>query len=197
MPRYREAYPELDIELLGRGRNVRTGDRDVVSYSESHAVVGTGELKWLEYEFLISCDVYPREYLEATRKSRRVRYDFLQQGRDSYRTCAVCPVCAKKATKLYLKNDDWACANCQGLRYRSTFIPAQQRWAEEIDNLNLETKEGRPFGMRQATYEKKVARLEELKAKDLRVRKLPAAQFMYCIYAVWDERAKQSRVNGQ
>lgn len=189
VPRYLEAYPELDVALVGRGRGGREGSRRVTWYTEFGETAGTGELQWLEgAEFLMSCDVHARSYAEATQKTRRIHYDFLPRGVRGYRTSALCPVCAKKTPKLYLKDGGWACANCQGLRYRSTFIPPQQRWAEEIANLHDQTKEGRPFGVRETTYRKMLDRIGELNAKRVGERKLPGPRFMHCIYAQWDKR---------
>ncbi|WP_445191809.1 hypothetical protein ACT009_14715 [Sphingomonas sp. Tas61C01] len=197
-PRYLEAYPELDVELLGQGRGARSGSRRVTWYTEWHEVAGVGELTWPDEgdEFLISCEIYPGSRLEAVEKARRIRFDFLQRGLYHYRTCATCPACRKNKVKLYLK-DDWACAECQGLRPRSRIVPAQQLLVEQIDLLHGDLKEGRPVGMPEALYRKKLGELDALKAKRDGPRKRPDARFRHAVYAVWDKREKRVGSAGQ
>lgn len=196
LPRYREAYPELDVALVGSGRDARSGIRRVTWYTEWNHIAGNGELQWQDSDqFLISCEFYPREYIQGTQKTRSVYYGFLSRGLEKNRTCAICPVCAKFVVRLYFHIDDWACANCQGLRHRSTFIQPQKRWAEEHANLHLETKDGRPFGMSEVTFNMKLARKRELDSKLVGERTLPARHFLYSIHAEWEAREKSVQGN--
>lgn len=70
LPRYLEAYPELDVEMVGRGRGGREGIREVTWFTEHGAIAGTGKLEWLDGpEFLMSCDVEARGYAQPTQKA--------------------------------------------------------------------------------------------------------------------------------
>ena len=81
--------------------------------------------------------------------------------RQEVHTIFKCPGCMFNRWSLYYR-DQWKCADCHGLLYRSQLVDKEVQLWEERDRLSALLKAGRPKGMHNSTYAHHRLRLAEL-----------------------------------
>lgn len=159
-PRYREAYPQLDIvqakaafdrgdiiceftdrfdEPLGVARFDIRGDRCQLEYEIRFPFTET-RTDWKEFQLVL-----------------------VPNGIAKNRVMILCPRCTTKKKILFFKKDKWSCASCLKLSFRSQLIhPLSRRW-EKFYILANRLESGKPHGMHNKTYIILLSHLELLR----------------------------------
>lgn len=165
-PPYCEAYPRLAASEF-RGATESGEGRDVCRFATRSGV----EVGWLYltrkldegYEAVWK---FAAPHLNSDLGLHLIGYRERprKRGRPSPFRCRVCK---RQKSNLYFKTY-WACRECQGLRYRSTFLPRNVRLEEWQMDRRAELRGliggGRPKGMRQSTYRTLKKELSQLDA---------------------------------
>ena len=80
------------------------------------------------------------------------------------RRTMLCPQCSAKKSTIFFK-DEWACAKCHKLGYRSQYVDSKHVEWKEYDELLILTSNGRPKGMHDKTFARMRRQLEILEFK--------------------------------
>ncbi len=147
-PRFREAYPSLNIvnakAALGRGKPVCDFvDHQGVTRGVARLEI-TNELCTVEWNFN-----FPQTGHRSGRRDLAIAR--ANNGFGEHRLMVLCPGCRDKKVTVFFR-EDWACATCLGLLFRSQLVdPAVRKWAE-FDKIKERVGYGRPKGMHNKTY---------------------------------------------
>ena len=181
-PRYREAYPYLDIgrakaafergnsiceftdrfdKPLGVARFDLRGDRCQFEYNVRAPFYGY-ILSWDEFELTP-----------------------ILNGIAKRRLTIQCTGCTAHKKKLFLK-EKWRCASCHELSFRSQLIhPLAKKW-ETFDALSERLKYGKPHGIHNNTYITLLDKLEECRTKLYgKPRRHASCKFSEIVKTVW------------
>lgn len=183
-PEYLEMFPELAMSEIAR-RPRRT--RYVIWRTNQQAEIGSAEVKWADYSITVQYLIKSVWHPIPDRGVRKIDVQPVARGSHSFRFHVLCRLCGKYVYRLFYRTEDWLCQKCQGLRYRSTFLPPQLRWQEEYDVLRYSLVDGRPPGMRAVEYHKQRERMDALKDKLDGTRRRPGPEFDYRVYATWQD----------
>jgi hypothetical protein len=183
-PDYLEAFPALSMVEV---RRAYRRPRWITWFNERREVVGRGKVTWIEFRFELTYEFANLPHGERHAARRIYNVDPVQRGSHNFQFHVMCRTCGKYVARLFFRTGDWLCKDCQHLRNRATFLSSQVRWQEEYDALRFEIGDGRPHGMRELQYAKKVRRKAELKDKLDGSRRLPGPEFWRLVYAEWSD----------
>ena len=181
-PRYREAYPQLDImqakAAFDRGDTIcEYTDRfdEALGVARFDLRSDSCQLEYeLRFPFTETCTDWKQ--FELTPSPNEIAQN---------RIMILCPSCETKKKILFFK-DKWSCASCLNLSFRSQLIhPLSRKW-ENFDILNNRLKGGKPHGMHNKTYTKLLGNLETL-SQDLYDKKHTFASDKYSdfVKCIW------------
>jgi hypothetical protein len=106
-----------------------------------------------------------------------------------FRTFFACPGsgCKKPMVDvIYLHRNAWRCRKCHGLKYRSQYMPQEQKDAQEYEKLSYEIRAGRLRYQRNSVWEAKVARLQELGSQPKSTRSMRRDQSRLTYTTIYD-----------
>ena len=160
-PRYREAYPRLDIMLatasFDAGQTIceftdRRGERNgIARFGRS------GDRCRLDYCFYFPQTGHVRHWVEFDLRP-------VGDGSTPRRVTIPCPVCGSSRKILYFK-DAWTCAPCAELLARVQLIPPAVRKWEKFDRLSQDFESGKPHGMHNSTYSRILANIHKIETE--------------------------------
>ena len=140
-PRYREAYPRLDV--LKAGAAYRSG-RDVCAFQDDRdRVLGVVRFTLVNLASAILTGVLGGRQLKLWKSPEHL--DLLTSPNDvaGLRRAAKCPGCERRVQSLVYV-DWWACAKCHRLLYRRQLVDRQTLDAEDFTAAERRLKELRP-----------------------------------------------------
>lgn len=169
-PRYREAYPRLNIAAAERAMH---DGRTVCVYNRGRRRVGHAECDTRGDEhFLIKYQIIP-DMPGLSHERGLALFQFVTSSNSAvgFKRYFLCPACSKQRQSLRFARS-WACAECHGLLSRSQVIPASVSSIERLAALKKLVGRGRPLRMHSRTYERTRA---ELGALEKAVARMPFA----------------------
>lgn len=182
VPRYREAYPHLDIgqakEAFERGNSIC----EFTDRSDGPLGLARFDLQGdrCQFEYTLRTPFYG--YLNSSTKFELTP---ILNGIAKGRLTIKCPGCETHKKILFLK-DKWRCASCHELSFRSQLIhPLAKKW-ETFDWLSNRLEYGKPHGMHNKTYILLLKKLEERKEKLCgKPRRFASSKFSEAVEALW------------
>lgn len=149
-PTYLEAYPAIEAaEVL---REWRRGHSWCIWRDESGWQAGIGCTNFTSPTTLtLRYELVGTAYLAAQQGFAELRVEYTRAG-SSRRAVFRCPACEIEAAKLFLKETQFECRHCSGLTNRSATLSHRQCATERLDEIDAIVGQGRPPGMRNASY---------------------------------------------
>ena len=158
-PRYREAYPQLDVLNALRSFNKGQTICDFADSSGEKKGVAKfdrrGDRCQLQYHFHFPQTALARDWVELELAP-------VSNGFTDSRVMVVCPVCSGRKRNLYFR-DAWSCASCAELLCRVQLIHPDSRKWEKLDRLSRGLERGKPHGMHSKTYSNRLSDILVLK----------------------------------
>ena len=148
-PRYREAYPRLDV--LKATAAYRRG-RDVCAFhDDSGRVLGVVRFTLVNLASAVMKGVLGGRQLKLWKGPEHI--ELLSSSNDiaGLLRAAKCPGCGRRVQSLVYVNW-WGCAGCHKLLYRRQLVDRRTLDAEDLVAAEQRLKEFRPRGMQQRTF---------------------------------------------
>ncbi len=183
-PRYREAYPHLDIveakSALKRGHSI-------CEFTEPWSEVRG----WARCEIIHDrCQLwYDLDVRHVKQAKNSIIFELVptSNGIVNCRMMLRCPECGRGKRSLFFK-DKWACQSCLGLLFRSQVVSPIAVKFEKLKELNEKLEKGRPHGMHNKTYFDIVAKKTKLQQELYGIRPIVASdKFNYILSNNWRE----------
>jgi hypothetical protein len=156
-PRYREAYPRLDIM---RAAGSFDAGQPICEFTDGlgqrHGIARfdrRGDLCQIEYHFHFPQTALASDWIEL--QLAPVDNGFTR------RVTILCPVCGSSRKILYFK-DAWTCASCAELLARIQLIHPDARKWEKLDKLSRGMESGKPHGMHSSTYTRLISEIQAI-----------------------------------
>lgn len=185
-PRFSEAYPRILISQV----NARLGtERPILQWRNHHGhAIGTVRFDWnTEQRLILKPRIQDLPYCEGSTTEVKLSMTSELTGYGNRQYFNMCERCGQRINIVVYCDGFWRCSRCFGFRNRSALMDRPVRITMELEVLENEIGDGRPFRMRQKTYDTKRERMRELVAAlGKQPRRSPDKRFRFNITGCWE-----------
>lgn len=162
--RYCEAYCRLPVAALYQAFDA--GHGTLVWRDATGSVIGSGQVvSRFDNVMRVSFEHRASGAVEAYAGEIGFGLVLKQAGLLRREAYGLCPECRRPVKHLIAREHMWKCTRCHGLVNRSSLIRDNSRLTEKVERLAARISGGRPKGMHNATYNRLVAQLAELRER--------------------------------
>lgn len=185
-PRFSEAYPRVSISQVNARLDT---DRPILLWRnhDGHAI-GTLRFEWeTKQRLILKPRIQDLPYCEGSTTEVELEMVSKFTGYGNCQYYNVCERCGQHINIVVYCDGFWRCSRCFGFRNKSALLDRTVRITLELEELEAEIGDGRPFRMRQKTYDAKLEHLQELvSALGSQPRRVPDRRFRFNITGSWE-----------